>query len=80
MLARGYISDISDAGSQKFDGVTVDLSTRKAAGQITFKEFHYMSITQRTELYNRYPDIYNLLSAAEKGASHGRYAGQAPSL
>lgn len=77
MLARGYSSD---AGSQKFDRVMVDLSTRKAAGQITFEQFHHMNLAERTELYNRYPDIYNLLSAAEKGASHGRYAGQAYTL
>ena len=77
MLARGYVSD---AGSQKFDRVTVDLSTRKAAGQITFEQLHHMDLAERTELYNRYPDIYNLLSAAEKGASHGRYAGQAHTL
>ena len=29
MLARGYVSD---AGSQKFDRVTVDMSTREKAG------------------------------------------------
>ena len=77
MLARGYVSD---AGSQKFDRVTVDLSTRKAAGQITFEQFHHMNLAERTELHDRYPDIYNLLSAAEKGASHGRFAGQAHTL
>lgn len=77
MLARGYVSD---AGSQRFDRVTVDLSTRKAAGQITFEQFHHISLVERTELYDKYPDIYNLLSAAEKGASHGRYVGQAHTL
>lgn len=77
MLARGYVSDV---GSQKFDRVTVDMSTREKAGQITFEQFHHMDLAERTELYNRYPDIYNLLSAAEKGASHGRYAGQAYTL
>lgn len=68
MLARGYSSD---AESQRFDRVTVDMSTRKATGQITFEQFHCMNIVQRTELFNKYPDIYNLLSIAEKGASHG---------
>ena len=77
MLARGYSSD---AGSQKFDRVTVDMSTREKAGQITFEQFHRMNLSERTELYQKYPDIYNLLSAAEKGASHGRYAGQAHTL
>ena len=77
MLARGYNSD---AGSQRFDRVTVDISTREKAGQITFEQFHHMDLAERTELYNRYPDIYNLLSAAEKGASHGRYVGQAHTL
>lgn len=77
MLARGYVSD---AGSQKFDRVTVDMSTRGKAGQITFEQFHHMDLAERTELYQKYPDIYNLLSAAEKGVSHGRYAGQAHTL
>ena len=77
MIARGYNSD---AGSQRFARVTVDISTREKAGQITFEQFHHMDLAERTELYNRYPDIYNLLSAAEKGASHGRYAGQAHTL
>ena len=77
MLARGYVSD---AGSQKFDRVKVDMSTREKAGQITFEQFHYMDLAERTELYQKYPDIYNLLSAAEKGVSHGRYAGQAHTL
>ena len=77
MLARGYSSD---AGSQKFDRVTVDMSTREKAGQITFEQFHHMNLAERTELCQKYPDIYNLLSAAEKGASHGRYAGQAHTL
>lgn len=67
MLARGYSSD---AGSQRFDGVTVDMSTRKAAGQITCEQFHHMSVAQRNELFNKYPDVYNLLSTAEKGALH----------
>lgn len=74
MLARGYVSD---AGSQKFDRVTVDMSTREKAGRITFEQFHHMNLAERTELHDRYPDIYNLLSAAEKGASHEQYAGQA---
>ncbi len=56
------------------------MSTREKAGQITFEQFHHMNLEERTELYDRYPDIYNLLSAAEKGASHGRYAGQAYTL
>ena len=77
MLARGYVSD---AGSQRFDRVKVDMSTREKAGQITFEQFHHMDLAERTELYNRYPDIYNLLSADEKEASHGRYAGQAHTL
>ena len=77
MLARGYVSD---AGSQKFDRVTVDMSTREKAGRITFEQFQHMNLAERTELHDRYPDIYNLLSAAEKGASHGRYAGQAHTL
>ena len=77
MLARGYSSD---AGSQRFDRVTVDISTREKAGQITFEQFHHMNLAERTELYQKYPDIYNLLSAAEKGASHGRYTGQAHTL
>lgn len=77
MLARGYSSDV---GSQKFDRVTVDMSTREKAGQITFEQFHHMNLSERAELYQKYPDIYNLLSAAEKGASHGRYAGQAHTL
>ena len=77
MLARGYVSD---AGSQRFDRVTVDISTREKAGQITFEQFHHMNLSERTELYQKYPDIYNLLSAAEKGASRGRYAGQAHTL
>ena len=77
MLARGYSSD---AGSQKFDRVTVDISTREKAGQITFEQFHHMNLAERTELYQKYPDIYNLLSAAEKGVSHGRYAGQSYTL
>ena len=77
MLARGYSSD---AGSQKFDRVMVDMSTRNAAGQITFLQFHHMSIAQRTELLNKYPDIYRLLSTAEKGVSHGRNEGQTPTL
>lgn len=68
MLARGYRSD---AGSQRFDRVTVDMSTREAAGKITCEQFHYMDVSQRTELFNKYPDIYNLLSTAEKGVSHG---------
>lgn len=77
MLARGYSSD---AGSQKFDRVTVDMSTREKAGRITFEQFHHMNLAERIELHDRYLDIYNLLSAAEKGASHGRYAGQAHTL
>lgn len=77
MLARGYVSD---AGSQKFDRVTVDMSTREKAGRITFEQFHHMNLAERIELHDRYLDIYNLLSAAEKGASHGRYAGQAHTL
>ena len=77
MLARGYVSD---AGLQRFDRVTVDMSTREKAGRITFEQFHHMNLAERTELHDRYPDIYNLLSAAEKGASHGRYAGQAHTL
>lgn len=77
MLARGYVSD---AGSRKFDRVKVDMSTREKAGQITIEQFHHMNLSERTELYQKYPDIYNLLSAAEKGASHGRYAGQAHTL
>ena len=77
MLAGGYNSD---AGSQRFDRVTVDISTREKAGQITFEQFHHMNLAERTELYQKNPDIYNLLSAAEKGASHGRYAGQAHTL
>ena len=77
MLARGYVSD---AGSQKFDRVTVAMTTREKAGRITFEQFHHMNLAERTELHDRYPDIYNLLSAAEKGASHGRYAGQAHTL
>ena len=77
MLARGYVSD---AGLQRFDRVTVDMSTREKAGRITFEQFHHMNLAERTELHDRYPDIYNLLSAAEKGASHGRYAGQAYTL
>ena len=67
MLARGYSSD---AGSQRFDRVTVDMSTREKAGQITFEQFYHMSLSERTELYNKYPDIYRLLSAVEKGSSH----------
>ena len=77
MLARGYVSD---AGSQKFDRVKIDISTREKAGQITFEQFHHMNLVERTELHDRYLNIYNLLSAAEKGASHGRYAGQAHTL
>ena len=77
MLARGYCSD---AGSQKFDRVTVDLSSREAAGQITCEEFHHMSLSERTELYNKYKDIYRLLSATEKGAPHERYTGQTSAL
>lgn len=77
MLARGYVSD---AGSQKFDRVTVDMSTREKAGRLTFEQFHHMNLVERTELHDRYLNIYNLLSAAEKGASHGRYAGQAHTL
>lgn len=73
MLARGYNSD---TGSQRFDSIMIDMSTRKAAGQITFEQFHNMSIVQRTELFSKYPDIYTLLSVAEKGVSHGRYTGQ----
>lgn len=77
MLARGYSSDV---GSQKFDRVKIDMSTREKAGRITFEQFHHMNLAERTELCQKYPDIYNLLSAAEKGASHGRYAGQAHTL
>ncbi len=77
MLARGYVSD---AGSQRFNRVKVDMSTREKAGQITFEQFHHMNLVERTELHDRYLNIYNLLSAAEKGASHGRYAGQAHTL
>lgn len=77
MLARGYVPD---AGSQRFNRVKVDMSTREKAGQITFEQFHHMNLVERTELHDRYLDIYNLLSAAEKGASHGRYAGQAHTL
>ena len=56
------------------------MSTREKAGQITFEQFHHMNLVERTELHDRYLNIYNLLSAAEKGASHGRYAGQAHTL
>ena len=70
MLARGYCSD---AGSQKFDRITVDLSSREAAGKITFEQFHHMSLPERTELYR-------LLSAAEKGAPHERYTGETSAL
>ena len=77
MLARGYVSD---AGSQRFNRVKVDMSTREKAGQITFEQFHHMNLVERTELHDRYLNIYNLLSAAEKGASYGRYAGQAHTL
>lgn len=77
MLARGYCSD---AGSQKFDRITVDLSSREAAGKITFERFHHMSLSERTELYNKYKDIYRLLSAAEKGAPHERYTGETSAL
>ena len=77
MLARGYVSD---AGSQRFNRVKVDMSTREKARQITFEQFHHMNLVERTELHDRYLNIYNLLSAAEKGASHGRYAGQAHTL
>ena len=77
MLARGYVSD---AGLQRFDRVKVDMSTREKAGQITFEQFHHMNLSERTELYQKYPDIYNLLSAAEKGVLHGRYTGQAHTL
>ena len=77
MLARGYSSDV---GSQKFDRVKIDMSTREKAGRITFEQFHHMNLAERTELCQKYPDIYNLLSAAEKGASHGRYVGQAHTL
>lgn len=77
MLARGYSSD---AGSQRFDSVTVDLSSREAAGKITFEQYHHMNLAERTELYNKYPDIYHLLSTAEKGVSYERYTGQTPTL
>lgn len=77
MLARGYCSD---AGSQKFDRVTVDLSSKEAAGKITFEQFHHMDLAERTELYNKYKDIYDLLSAVEKGSPYGRYTGQTPAL
>ena len=72
MLARGYVSD---AGLQRFDRVKVDMSTREKAGRITFEQFHQMNLAERIELHDRYLDIYNLLSAAEKGASHGGYTG-----
>lgn len=77
MLARGYSSD---AGSQRFDRVTVDMSTRKAASKITFEQFHHMNLAERTELFNKYPDIYRLLSTAEKEVPYGRYTGQTPAL
>lgn len=68
MLARGYYSS---AGSQKYDVVTVDMSTRASAERITYEQYHHMKVKERTELYNKYPDIYNLLSAEEKGKYYG---------
>lgn len=77
MLARSYESSI---GSQKFDRVTVDLSSWETAGKISPEQFHHMNLAERTELYEKYRDIYDLLIIAEKGASYGRYRGQAPTL
>lgn len=64
MLARSYVSNV---GSLKSSVPEIDLSSKETAGRITPLDFHKMTLPQRIELHDRYPEIYRLLVTAEKG-------------
>ena len=64
MLARSFLSTV---GMLKSSTPEIDLSSRETAGRITPLDFHRMTLPQRTELHDRYPEIYRLLVTAEKG-------------
>lgn len=54
------------------DHTEYDLSDRAAVQSLTAKEFHEMTLPQRSELFQRHRDVYEKLSAAERNGDYGR--------
>ena len=64
MLARGYVSK---ATGENFNYVKqYDFSNQEEIRNLTVLDFQNMDYKQRVELYQKYPNTYNRLYAAEK--------------